>query len=70
MLAVGIAGPLGKRVLEDPIVRRPELPSAIGVPDINTSGPPGTTDDPATAKPFGRAVKVWPPTVNTGGETS
>lgn len=57
-------------MLDDPIVRRPEWPSKIGVPDTDTGGPPGMTDDPATAKPFGRAVKVCPATVKVGGETS
>lgn len=58
----------GRSMLEDPIIRTPEGPKEIGVPEMVTAAPPGRRVEPASSKPVDWAVNVWPPIVKVFDE--
>ena len=51
-----------------PIIKLPEGPKLIGVPEIVTPRPPTDTVVPAIENAIGFGVITWPPIVKTGAE--
>ena len=49
-----------------PMSKIPPVSRRIGVPDIVMPGPPAERVVPSIGNVVGLAVKIWPPTVNTG----